>query len=78
MIENNHTRRLMFAILNLLLSFILTKIVASSVDVDQLLVFLLFSLAIMLGYGYGIYTMIRKYDKLVKDAVKAISDIGKE
>lgn len=70
MIENNHIRRLVFAILNIGVSLAITSAISATGDVDKILVFLLTYLAIMLGYGYGIFTMISKYGKQIKEATK--------
>jgi hypothetical protein len=70
MIENNHMRRLVFAILTVGVSFAITSAIATTGDVDRILVFLLVMLAIMLGYGYGIFTMISKFGRQIKEATK--------
>jgi hypothetical protein len=76
MIENNHIRRLVFAILTIGLSFVITSWIGYNAEVDKILVFLLTALAIMLGYGYGVYTMIAKYNRQLKDAIKNMNERG--
>jgi hypothetical protein len=70
MIENNHARRLFLAILAVGVSFLITDWISYNATVDKILVFLLTFLAIMLGYGYGIFTMITKYGKDIEEAKK--------
>jgi len=77
MLENNMTRRLLFAIINVGVAIGITKLVSNNApDVDRILVFLLSSLAVYVGYGFGIFMMISKYNHQITEAIKALNESG--